>query len=1024
MPLGATADEAVFGREFERAELQAALDAARAGSGQVVALTGEAGIGKTSVVESFAESAAPGVPVHWGRCWEAGGAAAYWPWAQVLRSIAADLEDAHLPTVVAATGPDLALLVPELTARLPGLVPAAPTESPDARLRLFNSVVAFLRSAAQDRGMVVALEDLHWGDQASIHLLRHLQRGLTGARLLVVATWRDAEDPAGSQVHRMLDAAAAGAVQLPLPGLDAATVAKVLERATGEAVTAETARTVWARTDGNPFYVGELARLLGTGGRIRLTAADGAAGLVERRLRSLPPAVLDVLSAAALLGREVPAALLAGVTHLPRAELLDVMGEAERTGVVRGAGLGRWTFAHSLLVESLAARLDGEARRRAHLRIGSVLEAEPATDPDAHHAGLAHHFFEAGDAPRTLRYSASAGEQAMAGLAFEEATLHFGRALEALGRCPPVDQRRRCDLLLSYARALFLAHDFPAARRAHAQAVKTARAVDDPERLARAALGFTGYLGGGEEGIRLLEEALGALPPADSTTRSQLVVTLAAARGFRAATDERPHVRALAQEGVDMARRIGDPATLCRVLVMWHRLLLEIDLSSLPVRLALADEATRLAAEAADPEVRFWAGAWRFGDLVEMGDMLAAAGQLDATTEEAQALRLPYLRWVAAHQRAALSLHEGRLPEAARLVEEGRAAGELTGSSDVEMVFAVQWAAVLRHRGELEQLADLAGRQARLAEDDPRPEDVVGLASFWRATEALGLALLGRRDEARCLLAGGDLEPPSEGRGNKWLQILASRAELAWLLDDAEAAGALHAQLAPFPELHVVGDVAIRTLGSTSRYVALLAATLGRADEADAAFSVAHLHHRRLGTPVWLAHGQADHAQFLLARGAPGDCDRAADLLARAGETYRALGMVFYELRVAAAAVAAARGGGTAGRAVFRPEGDGWLVTYEGRVARLANTKGMGHLARLLARPTEELDVVELAGTGVAGRLDADRARLSVTRALRTAMERVGDVHPTLGEHLRRTVRTGHRCSYLPDPRAPVAWET
>lgn len=1022
MPLGATADEAVLGREHERAELQAALDAARAGSGQAVVLTGEAGIGKTSVVESFAESAASGVAVHWGRCWEAGGAAAYWPWAQVLRSIAADLEDALLPTVVAATGPDLALLVPELTARLPGLVPAAPTESPDARLRLFDGVVAFLRSAAQDRGMVVALEDLHWADQASLHLLRHVQRGLTGARLLVVATWRDA-GPAGSQVRRLLDAVVAGAVHLPLSGLDAATVATVLERATGESVTAETARTVWARTDGNPFYVGELARVLGTGDRMDLAAA-GAGGLVERRLGSLSISVLDVLISAALVGREVPAALLAGVTGRPTAELLDVLGEAERAGVVKALSLGRWTFTHSLLVEALAARLDREGRRRAHLRIGTVLEAEHATDPDVRHAGLAHHFSEAGDAPRTLRYSASAGEQAMAGLAFEEATLHFGRALDALGRCPPVDQGWRCDLLLSYARAQFLAHDFPAARRAHAQAVRAARAVGDPERLARAALGFTGYLGGGDEGIRLLEEAVGALPPADSTTRSQLLVTLAAARGIQAASDERPQVRALAEEGVEMARRVGDPATLCRVLVMWHRLLLEIDLSSLPVRLAAAEEATWLATEATDREMRFWAGAWRFGDLMEAGDLLAADVQLDAITEEAQALRLPYLRWVVAHQRASLALHEGRLPDAERLVEEALAAGELTGSSDVEIVFAVQWAAVLRHRGELEQLADLARRQARLAEDDPRPEDSVALASFWRATGALGLAMLGRRDEARCLLAVGDLEPPSVGRGNKWLQLLVSRAEVAWLLDDAEAAGALHAQLAPLPELHVVGDVAIRTLGSTSRYVALLAAVLGRADEADAAFAVAHRHHRRLGTPLWLAHGQADHARFLLARGAPGDGHRAAELLARAGETYRGLGMAFYERRVATAGVAPVVSGCSGGRAAFRPEGDGWLVAYEGRVARLVDTKGMGFLARLLARPNEELEAVELAGTGASGRLDADRVRLSVTRALRTAMERVGDAHPALGEHLRRTVRTGHRCSYVPDPRAPVAWET
>ncbi len=225
----------------------------------------------------------------------------------------------------------------------------------------------------------------------------------------------------------------------------------------------------------------------------------------------------------------------------------------------------------------------------------------------------------------------------------------------------------------------------------------------------------------------------------------------------------------------------------------------------------------------------------------------------------------------------------------------------------------------------------------------------------------------------------------------------------------------------------VIG-AATATYGSCDRYLGQMCTLLGRYDEAASHFQAAHALHRRLGARSWVARGQADHAAMLLRRDEPGDLVLAMDLIDEARDQLRALGMEVPARRVAELA---RRLGGehperAPRRASFRLEGEQWAVEYDGLQIRLTDSRGVRYLARLLARPSQEIHALDLvdpeAGSNRRVTSDIERARQSTTRAIKTAVDRIEEAHPKLGEHLRTTVRTGIYSAYRPDPRAPIRW--
>lgn len=1002
----------LVGREQELAELWSALVDARTGHGRLVLLAGEAGIGKTRLLEALAQAAHPiEVRMHWGRCWEGGGAPPYWPWLQLIEACADGIDPATLERWLGRGAPDVTQMVPRMATLLPGLIPTRPSESPDTRLRLFDSVTSFLYNAAADGGLVIALDDVHAADEASLRLLEHVAKEIGGSHLLCLATYRNAEAASEPKLGRRIRTIASLGSLIRLWGLDQCSVATLLEDNGLRGVTADLAREVCATTGGNPFFVHEVARLLQAEGRgKRATIPTEIRAAAGRRLSQVSEPTRQLLRKAAVLGREFDLRSLAGLTGTAEERVLDALGEAADRDVVEVRGLRRWAFSHPLLRETLYAEIADDDRAALHVRAAVALEASDADGGEPDLPTLAYHFRQsgpAGDAAKAAQYCQRAADTAMASLAFEDAVALLGHALDATEASTTGDGRRqRYEVLVRLGEANSRLGDFAAAREAFGRAVQMARALHAPELLARAAVGM-GQRGGNvvdEACVAALEEALAALPAGDSSLRAQVLICLAESqKRLDARWDV---VRAFADEGLALARRTGDAETLRLALWQWHHTYGQSP--ALSDRLAVINELVQLAEEAGDPEQLIVARHWRAYDLWESGDIRASLADLDANLADAEGLRLPFLMWVATFAQCIPSELEGKLDDAEAWALRAREIGERTGFGYVEHVFDSFLQGIRGLQGRFEEAE-------AIARNNIRRYGQRGVVDCFPVGAAICLAERGCDEEARreleVMLADG-LAPEAFGPPRSC--CTAGLAELCWLLDHANHAERLYSMLLPFAGQNLRGG------GSCEVPLGLLATLLQRWDEAEAHFERGHRRHRDMGAVLFDARARMAHGSMLLRRGGPDDAERATALFTSARDTFRSLGLELFEAR-AAEQLRLVSGGGDG---LFRLDGAHWVVRYEGTTVRLDDTKGLRYLAHLLGHPGSKVhaaDLLSLAG-GHNAELDPERARQRVARAIRTSVDRITAVHPALGRHLQATVHPGLVSMYLPDARRPVMW--
>ena len=332
------------GRAPELAELEAGLTAAIEGRGRPFVISGEPGIGKTRLADELADRAASrGVRVLWGRCWEGGGAPAYWPWIQVIRTLFGG-GGRQRPDAIS---PEIADLVPELSH------PSAPdagqsqetTDPEQARFRLFDAVARALKQSVRLEPMLVVLEDLHGADQDSLQMLKFAARELKDAPLMVIGTYRDLEvRRSPTRMALIADIAREGRV-LALGGLSDREVAQLVEGRTGVAPSSTLVAELHQATAGNPLFVDGVVRLLAAEGRS--DAASGAGfkipddvrEAIRRWLSTLSDSVRTVLTTAALMGNEFELRLLECVSDASPGELLDSIAEASEAGItIKGGG--------------------------------------------------------------------------------------------------------------------------------------------------------------------------------------------------------------------------------------------------------------------------------------------------------------------------------------------------------------------------------------------------------------------------------------------------------------------------------------------------------------------------------------------------------------------------------------------------------------------------------------------------------------------------------------------------------------
>jgi DNA-binding CsgD family transcriptional regulator len=883
------------GREEELAVLEALLEGAFAGEGNLALLAGEPGIGKTRTAEEFAATARRrGAHTLWGRCYEGDGAPAYWPWVQAIRAYIQQSDPGPLRRELGSGAADIAEVVPEVREQLPGLRPPAPLEPVQARFRFFDSVTRFLRNVAAARPLVLLLDDLHRADKPSLLLLEFLAPELRRSRLLVVGGYRKAEVGRQHPLTATLAELARAQVgeRLVLEGLREEDVARLVGSIAGLRVPPSIVAALHRRTEGNPFFLTQVIRLLASEGwladgeralRDGLPLPPGVREAIAQRLDRLSPACNHVLGVAAALGREFRLAALARALSLGGEPLLEALEEAVGARIlaeVPGA-IGHYRFVHALIPEAVYSELGPATRVRLHRRIGEALETTYGAELEPHLAELAHHFVQAapaGAANKAVAYAERAAERAARLLAHEEAARHYEMALGALELVGPPDEAQRCRLLLGLGEAQNRAGDTPQARQTFQRAAGLARTLRAPAWLAQAALGFGGpVVTGGlvdRALIDLLEEALTALPPAEGALRARLMARLAMELYYADAPGRK---FALSREAVETARQAGDRAALgfalnARRYAIWGP-------DNLEERLATATELVQLADEAGDPELALQGYRWRIPDLLELGDAAAADADLESCARRAEESRQPLYAWYTQVFRAQQALLAGRLAEAERLADQALAVGQRAQSGSVAIYHAAQLLLLRREQG-------------RPAEVEPAIRGVVDqfrlpLFRCWLAQLA---AELGREEEARAAL----LELRADRlvglpRDALWLGGVAALAEACAALSDGGVAELLYGALSPYAGRVVQVGVPV-CLGSAAYYLGLLATTLGRWQAAAQHFAAALERHRRLGAPLFAGHTQAAEAAMRLSRGRAGDREGALALLAQASQTAGALG--------------------------------------------------------------------------------------------------------------------------------------
>ena len=440
-----------IGRQRETGELKGILEEAISGHGRVVTLAGEPGIGKTRTAEELSNYARlRQMQVLWGRCYEGEGAPPYWPWIQSIRSFARDTDPEQLRSLMGAGAVEIAEIVSEVRYRLQDL-PSAPSLGPEqARFRLFDSIVNFLRNAGSKQPLMLILEDLHWADQPTLSLLAFMAKEISSARLLLVGTYRDdglSHFNPLSQTLGMLEAEEAYQ-KVQLKGFSREEVGRFIEVATGIVPPPELVATVHGRTDGNPLFVKEVVELLTQEGEFTAEGSrenqnwnvripEGTMQVIRRRLDPLSQPCRETLIIASLMGREFSLEQIQRLIGNVSIELLMVVvEEAVAARVIEGIpeAQDRYQFTHAGVQETLAGTLSDTGRAQLHAHIAAMLEGLYADDAQAHLAELAYHFTQAEPIlgkEKLILYSRLAGKRAAATHAHQEALTFFQRALVA-----------------------------------------------------------------------------------------------------------------------------------------------------------------------------------------------------------------------------------------------------------------------------------------------------------------------------------------------------------------------------------------------------------------------------------------------------------------------------------------------------------------------------------------------------------------------------------------------------------------
>ena len=810
----------LIGRRREVERVLAVYDEIAGGLSATVLLSGEPGVGKTSLVAEVAAILhSRGAAVLYGQCDED---------LQIPYQAFREALQAHLRSMPRAG-------VRDLLATWPRLVPLAGTwgagsgapgggDADSDRDLLFDEVDGWLKDLTTRSPVVVIIDDLHWASSSTVQLLRHLSQQRWWP-LLFLVTFRDTEpsEPAGlremlERVHRQPNTH-----RVHLRGLDLDGVAALLESEGGARLhrnQAALAARIHEETAGNPFFATELIRHLLETGRpgesaehLESQLPDGVKDVIRHRVERLSAATGHVLRVASVFGPVIPFALLSAVVTIDEhVELLDALDEATASGLFFETGDADFAFAHALVRTTLYTSMSAARRAQLHRATGEGLLRLPSPLPNQTVA-VAHHFCLGaglGDGARAAGYALAAGRESLSQAAQQSAIDHFHRGLAVLQRHGPPDPALEADLQLGLAEAYARSNDHFGRVEAARKAAEAARTAGLPQRLAQAAywmcrFGIVGELRPEMAGV--CQEALDGLGDDEPDIRARLTAAFA---GIRAISGEGLDADPLAVEAVSLARAAEDPEILAEALDA--RLLTLSGGPDVARRLEVADEMIALARRT-NARIALGHGHQYRGVIrLTRGDRCGFEEDFAAVGEIGEQMRDGYLRAVSAQWTAMRALLDGRFDEVQAPADEAvvRSGGPNFANARAAQLFWLQ-----HELGDLEAVLPLL---QGLVEGNP------GIVGF-RAALAAGHAAAGHRDEAANqltgILAGDPLPVPQD-----WIRTAALTlcAETAALIDHPEAGRRIEGMLRPFSGQLVVVAVGTHCQGAVDRYLGMLAA--------------------------------------------------------------------------------------------------------------------------------------------------------------------------------------------------------
>ncbi len=401
------------GRDAERAALDALLGRGAAGFA-AVQVVGEAGIGKSLLVDGLAERArAAGVRVAVGRCSADDGAPPLWPWRAVLTDLG----------------------------RLAEVAAPVDATAPASGFATWHAIADAVVGAARETPVLVVLDDLHWADEASLRTLAHLvATAPDDAQLALVATRRPHPEPTGRYAAALEAFARRHADQVDLGGLSEEAADALLRAVHTGDTTADLLARWRDRAAGNPFFLVELARL---GAASAVTVPATVRDVVARRLADLPADVLDTLRTTAVVGRRAHLAIVAAAGDIDTDTAADRLDVAVAAGLVTETGPEEYAFAHALTQETVAAGITGTQAARRHARVARALggAAGAVMDPAEVTSELADHWLAAGPShlESAWRAARAAAVQARGLTSYAEAMALRTAAVEAHRRAAGAD---------------------------------------------------------------------------------------------------------------------------------------------------------------------------------------------------------------------------------------------------------------------------------------------------------------------------------------------------------------------------------------------------------------------------------------------------------------------------------------------------------------------------------------------------------------------------------------------------------